>query len=106
MGIGGVGKYFVGKVGWEREDMVSADLNNKDELSGVETRHKCVLLQLLTASFGDGGSCECRHTQAPSAHRHMCNTLIPPYYSNIHMKVKTAKQECCSDRPVFPQCEV
>lgn len=27
--LGGVGKYFVGKVGWEREDMVSADFKQQ-----------------------------------------------------------------------------
>lgn len=73
-----VGKYLVGKVGWEREDMVPADLSNTDELIGAETRHKCVPLQLLTPSFGYGGSCECRHTQAPDAYTHKCEAPLSP----------------------------
>lgn len=79
-----------------------------DELIGVETSRMCMPLQLLTPSFGDGGLCECRRT--PGAPRHLTQTNMrhphPPHYSNMHVKAKTARRECCSDRPVFPQCEV
>lgn len=67
--------------------MVSADLSNKGELIGVETRHKCVPLQLLTPSFGYGGLCECRHAQAPDAHRHLTHT-------NMHHPHPPITQTC------------
>ncbi len=58
-----VGKYVVGKVGWEGEGMVSAKVRPKrsDELIGVETRHKYKPLQLLTLRLSYGGSHE-KHT--------------------------------------------
>lgn len=100
-----VGKYLVGKVGWEREDMVPADLSNTDELIGAETRHKCVPLQLLTPSFGYGGSCERRHTQAPGAYTHKCEApLSPPlhYYSDMHVKAKKGEAGVLSRQASFP----
>lgn len=81
-----------------------------DELIGVETSRMCMPLQLLTPSFGYGGLCECRHT--PGEHRYLTHTNMrhppptPPHYSNMHVRAKTARWECCSDRPVFPQSEV
>lgn len=44
----------------------------------------------------------CRQT--PDTHK--CAPPSSPHYSNMHVKTKTAEQECCSDRPVFPQREV
>lgn len=59
------------------EDIVSEDLDNKDELIGVETRRMYKPLQLLTLRFSYGGLCEYKHT--PGAH-----TQPPLTYTNVH----------------------
>lgn len=68
------GNVFSGKSGLGRGGYSVSTFKQQrsDELIGVETRHMCMLLQLLTPSFGYGGSCEGRH--APGAHRHLTHT--------------------------------